>query len=84
MEARLLRGFAHQPYCGPGIAATLHQEIRHLTFAVDGAPQITFLTSGLSKVPCVDEAKLQKPTTYRLVGDIQSALCQKLLNLAKA
>ncbi len=45
-DTRLLQEFAYQPRCSPGLAATLYQEIRHLTFAVDGTPKTRFLTSG--------------------------------------
>ncbi len=99
-DARLLQEFAHQPCCGPGIAATSHQESEHLTFAVDGAPKIKLLTSDhdehfikepvigwlvtvLPKAPSVDTTEMQEPSTCRLVGDIQSAFRQKLLNVAE-
>ncbi len=83
------------------ITATLHQEIPHLTLAVDGTPKVVLLASDhddhfikepvigwlvtvLPKAPSLDTTEMQESSTYRVVGDIQSAFRQKFLDIAKA
>jgi hypothetical protein len=89
----------HQPECRPLVAPALNQHVENLTFVVNGTPQvhpgnpdyhlvevrpIARAWAGPSQLSCYPGPELQNPAPHRLIGSLQAALGQQLLDVAVA